>query len=321
MTWETLRRLGRESADAHRSTLADRVASTRPTTSRRSCYTSGTTGPPKGVVQTHGNHIAAVSASKQATPVEEAWVHLLFLPLAHSVRAARIVPRRRARAHHGVRGEPGQGRRESARGARRTSSAACRACSRRSTARILTGVEAGSPRQAEDLQLGRGGRTRREPPSAARPARARRARARAQDRPQARLLEAPRGRSAAGCAGPCPAAPRSRATSPSSSTRRASCCSRATGSPRPVRSSRSTGRTAYKFGSVGQAAARSRAQDRRRRRDPARAAEHRDARLLQAARGDARGLRADGLVPHRGHRDGRRGRASCSSPIERRTSS
>src|SRR3989454_1711580 len=47
-------------------------------------YTSGTTGPPKGVMQTHGNHVAAVSASKQATPVEEGWVHLLFLPLAHS---------------------------------------------------------------------------------------------------------------------------------------------------------------------------------------------------------------------------------------------
>src|SRR5467141_3076715 len=31
MTWETLRRLGRDSVDAHRSTLAERVASTRPT--------------------------------------------------------------------------------------------------------------------------------------------------------------------------------------------------------------------------------------------------------------------------------------------------
>src|SRR5207253_2556525 len=33
---------------------------------------------------THGNHIAAVNASRQSTPVEEGWVHLLFLPLAHS---------------------------------------------------------------------------------------------------------------------------------------------------------------------------------------------------------------------------------------------
>src|SRR5262245_26862068 len=86
MTWESLRRLGREhaSSGALGSLLAERVASTRPTDLATIVYTSGTTGPPKGVMQTHGNHIAAVTASKQATPVEEGWVHLLFLPLAHS---------------------------------------------------------------------------------------------------------------------------------------------------------------------------------------------------------------------------------------------
>src|SRR5213594_3294343 len=84
MTWESLRRLGRESDAAHKSTLADRVATTRPTDLATIVYTSGTTGPPKGVMQTHGNHVAAVTASKQATPVQEGWVHLLFLPLAHS---------------------------------------------------------------------------------------------------------------------------------------------------------------------------------------------------------------------------------------------
>ncbi len=84
ITWESLRRLGRENAATHKSTLADRVASTRPTDLATIVYTSGTTGPPKGVMQTHGNHVAAVTASKQATPVQEGWVHLLFLPLAHS---------------------------------------------------------------------------------------------------------------------------------------------------------------------------------------------------------------------------------------------
>ncbi|PYN13481.1 MAG: hypothetical protein DME05_18485, partial [Candidatus Rokuibacteriota bacterium] len=84
MTWETLRRLGRDSVNAHQPTLAERVASTSSTDLATIVYTSGTTGPPKGVMQTHGNHVAAVNASKQATPVEEGWVHLLFLPLAHS---------------------------------------------------------------------------------------------------------------------------------------------------------------------------------------------------------------------------------------------
>ena len=83
-TWATLRRLGRDHADAHRSTLAERVAAGRPEDVATIVYTSGTTGNPKGVVQTHGNHISALKSSAASTPVEEGWVHLLFLPLAHS---------------------------------------------------------------------------------------------------------------------------------------------------------------------------------------------------------------------------------------------
>jgi long-chain acyl-CoA synthetase len=84
LTWESLRRLGRENAETHKSTLAERIDAIRPEDVASIVYTSGTTGPPKGVVQTHGNHVAAVSAAVQMTPVQEGWVHLLFLPLAHS---------------------------------------------------------------------------------------------------------------------------------------------------------------------------------------------------------------------------------------------
>jgi long-chain acyl-CoA synthetase len=47
-------------------------------------YTSGTTGPPKGVVQTHGNHLFMVQSCGAIMVAQEGDVNLLFLPLAHS---------------------------------------------------------------------------------------------------------------------------------------------------------------------------------------------------------------------------------------------
>ena len=47
-------------------------------------YTSGTTGPPKGVVQTHGNHLFMVQSCGAIIAAQEGDVDLLFLPLAHS---------------------------------------------------------------------------------------------------------------------------------------------------------------------------------------------------------------------------------------------
>ena len=47
-------------------------------------YTSGTTGPPKGVPQTHGNHLATVESALRIQMLEPGDVDFFFLPLAHS---------------------------------------------------------------------------------------------------------------------------------------------------------------------------------------------------------------------------------------------
>lgn len=46
-------------------------------------YTSGTTGPPKGVVMTQRNSIAAISCGRTMGDVQSGDIHLSYLPLAH----------------------------------------------------------------------------------------------------------------------------------------------------------------------------------------------------------------------------------------------
>jgi long-chain acyl-CoA synthetase len=84
LTWTELRRRGRAQASALNATLADRVSSIATEDIATIVYTSGTTGEPKGVVQTHANHMASLSALAQIPGVEPGDVHLLFLPLAHA---------------------------------------------------------------------------------------------------------------------------------------------------------------------------------------------------------------------------------------------
>jgi len=61
-----------------------RVAALRRDALATIVYTSGTTGPPKGVLQTHGNHLATVEATLPLGVVREGDVDFFFLPLAHS---------------------------------------------------------------------------------------------------------------------------------------------------------------------------------------------------------------------------------------------
>jgi long-chain acyl-CoA synthetase len=64
--------------------LEERLRQLTPAHEATYVYTSGTTGPPKGVVQTHGNHLFMVQSCGEIIEAQEGDVDLLFLPLAHS---------------------------------------------------------------------------------------------------------------------------------------------------------------------------------------------------------------------------------------------
>ena len=78
---DELRERGRGRDDAE---FDERVASVSPDDVCVFMYTSGTTGPPKGCILTHGNYRNVTSMAEQQGVVEEGDVVYLFLPLAHA---------------------------------------------------------------------------------------------------------------------------------------------------------------------------------------------------------------------------------------------
>jgi long-chain acyl-CoA synthetase len=83
MSLEELRALGRDRLERHPAVVEDRAAGVTPDDLATLVYTSGTTGPPKGVMLTHGNLIATIEAITRVVSIGPDDRFLSFLPLSH----------------------------------------------------------------------------------------------------------------------------------------------------------------------------------------------------------------------------------------------
>lgn len=79
-----LRELGRGALERNAHELARRTAAIEPENLATIVYTSGTTGLPKGVLQSHANHLAALDAVASLGVARRGEVDFSFLPYAHS---------------------------------------------------------------------------------------------------------------------------------------------------------------------------------------------------------------------------------------------
>lgn len=84
LTWPKLLSDGRARLERNRAEIERRTAAISEDQLATIVYTSGTTGLPKGVVQTHGNHLAALHAIREVGMAQQGDIDFAFLPLAHS---------------------------------------------------------------------------------------------------------------------------------------------------------------------------------------------------------------------------------------------
>ncbi|MFQ5477497.1 MAG: AMP-dependent synthetase/ligase [Candidatus Binatia bacterium] len=84
MPLDVLRAQGRARLEESRQEIRQRTEEIHPEKLATIVYTSGTTGQPKGVMQSHGNHLSALRAVAQIGIARPGDVDFSFLPLAHS---------------------------------------------------------------------------------------------------------------------------------------------------------------------------------------------------------------------------------------------
>lgn len=84
LTMQEVRRRGRDSIGSARDEIHRRTGALVREDLATIVYTAGTTGLPKGVVQTHGNHLSALEAIASLEIALRGEVDFEFLPLAHS---------------------------------------------------------------------------------------------------------------------------------------------------------------------------------------------------------------------------------------------
>jgi long-chain acyl-CoA synthetase len=82
-TIDELRRRGRDAESEVGEELSRRTTAVEPGDAYTIVYTSGTTGPPKGVVLTHGNAMSVCDMVEEIDFVKPGDVAYLYLPLAH----------------------------------------------------------------------------------------------------------------------------------------------------------------------------------------------------------------------------------------------